>query len=97
MAGSGPIRMVPRGVFNGARRYHRGGLAMGEIPAILQSGERVIPRGGSAGGVVLHYAPVIDARGADSSAVARLQQTQKAMAATFRDQVAGAVRDPRRR
>jgi hypothetical protein len=34
---------------------HAGGLAGDEVPAILQIGERVIPRGGSPGGsVVVH-------------------------------------------
>jgi hypothetical protein len=32
-------------VFNFANRYHRGGLAGDEVPAILQRGEMVIPRG----------------------------------------------------
>lgn len=47
-AGSGPTRMVAAGVFAGARRYHNGGLVGDEVPAILQRGERVIPKGQSA-------------------------------------------------
>ncbi len=47
--GYGHGRAVSPSVFRGARRYHSGGiagLAPGEVPAILQRGEVVIPRGG---------------------------------------------------
>lgn len=50
----GRMRSVSPAMFAGARRYHTGGvagLAPDEVPAILQRGERVIPRGGSMGGV----------------------------------------------
>jgi len=46
--GYGHGRAVPSLVFAGARRYHIGGLAglnPGEVPAILQRGEVVIPKG----------------------------------------------------
>lgn len=45
----GRPRMVDSSVFAGAPRYHSGvaGLAPDEVPAILQRGERIIPRGGS--------------------------------------------------
>jgi hypothetical protein len=50
-----PRSNVDPRVFIGARRMHAGGLAGDEVPAILQIGERVIPRGGSPGGsVVVH-------------------------------------------
>lgn len=42
-----PMRMVPAGIFAGAPRYHSGGFAglrPGEYPAILEEGERVIPK-----------------------------------------------------
>lgn len=42
-------RMVNPAWFHGAPRMHMGGLAGDEVPVILQRGERVIPRGGSAG------------------------------------------------
>ncbi|MBN8978010.1 MAG: phage tail length tape measure family protein [Rhizobiales bacterium] len=48
-------RSVDPAVFHGAPRYHGGGIAglmPDEVPAILQRGERVIPRGQSAGGNV---------------------------------------------
>jgi len=44
-----PVRPVPAGLFNSAPRLHQG-LRADEFPAILQSGETVLPRGqGSAG------------------------------------------------
>ena len=53
----GTARMISPGVFQGAVRYHQGGIAglmPGEVPAILQQGETVIPRGGAAGGHVFN-------------------------------------------
>lgn len=47
--GYGHGRAVSPSVFSGAKRYHKGGIAglmPGEVPAILQRGEVVIPRGG---------------------------------------------------
>lgn len=47
--GYGHGRSVSPSVFAGAPRYHQGGIAglrPGEVPAILQKGEMVIPRGG---------------------------------------------------
>lgn len=48
MAGTGPTRQVPALVFAGAPRFHSGsgvlGLKSDEIPAILQTGERVQSR-----------------------------------------------------
>lgn len=46
--GYGHGRAVSSGVFSGARRYHTGGVAglrPGEVPAILQRGEIVLPKG----------------------------------------------------
>ena len=57
--GYAPTRAVSPLAFAGAPRYHNGGIAglkPDEVPAILQRGERVIPNGASAGGVVV--APV---------------------------------------
>jgi len=51
--GYGHGRAVSPSVFAGARRYHSGGVAgmqPGEVPAILQRGEVVLPRGAKAGG-----------------------------------------------
>lgn len=49
--GYGHGRAVSPSVFAGATRYHQGGIAglkPGEVPAILQRGELVIPKGGVA-------------------------------------------------
>lgn len=43
--GGGAMRAVNPLVFAGARRYHTGGLASNEVPAILQAGEEVLTRG----------------------------------------------------
>lgn len=51
--GYGHGRAVSPSVFSGAKRYHKGGVAglmPGEVPAILQRGEVVIPRGAKASG-----------------------------------------------
>ncbi|MDM5147851.1 tape measure protein [Candidatus Persebacteraceae bacterium Df01] len=41
---TGTERHVPPGTFANARRFHNGGLAGDEVPAILQTGERVLSR-----------------------------------------------------
>lgn len=49
-AGTGPMRNVHPSVFANAPRLHGGGyIGPGEVPAILQRGETVIPRGGRMG------------------------------------------------
>lgn len=51
--GYGHGRAVSPSTFTGAKRYHKGGIAglqPGEVPAILQRGEVVLPRGTKAGG-----------------------------------------------
>jgi len=64
--GSGAKRSVSASAFIGAPRYHSGGIAglsPDEVPAILQKGETIIPRGGVAGGsggsvnIVIQEAP----------------------------------------
>lgn len=48
--GYGKGRVVPSAIFDDAPRYHGGGIAglkQDEVPAILQRGERVLPRGAS--------------------------------------------------
>jgi GH24 family phage-related lysozyme (muramidase) len=77
--GYGHGRSVSPSVFAGAKRYHTGGIAglqPGEVPAILQRGEMVLPRGSKIGSGGGSYAPTynIDARGADQAAVARLER-----------------------
>jgi hypothetical protein len=61
--GYGHGRAVSTSTFSGARRYHKGGIAglkPDEVPAILQRGERIIPRGGQPSGT--RGAVTIDAR-----------------------------------
>jgi phage-related minor tail protein len=54
--------------------------------------------GGAGGAVVqLNYAPVIDARGADAAAVARLEAGQTAIVAQFEPMVHRAVQNLRAR
>lgn len=74
--GYGHGRSVSPAVFHGAPRYHGGGVAglmPGEVPAILQRGERVLPRGQSGGGrIEVVLSPDLEARireGANSDAV----------------------------
>lgn len=62
----GPRRTVHPAAFAGAPRYHSGGIAglrAGEVPAILQRGETVLPRGSSMGG---NDITIIDQRGRDA-------------------------------
>lgn len=61
------MRAASPGVFAGAPRYHRGGLAGDEVPAILQRGEEVLTardprhvRNGGGRSVQVTYAPVIN-------------------------------------
>jgi hypothetical protein len=64
-------RLVPAALFAGAPRYHRGGLAGDEVPAILRRGEEVLTRAdprhrenGGGESVVVNFN--IDARGVDA-------------------------------
>ena len=93
-AGGHAVRALPASTFASAPRFHSG-LKSDEMAAVLQRGERVLtasqnkravktmdglarqaePRG------AFTYAPVIDARGADVEAVARLERGQAQQAA----------------
>lgn len=93
-AGGHAVRALPATTFAGAPRFHSG-LKSDEMAAVLQRGERVLtasqnrravktmdglarqaePRG------AFTYAPVIDAKGADVEAVARLERGQAQQAA----------------
>ena len=52
-----PARMVDPRVFDGASRYHRGGIVAGEVPIVAQRGEGVFTPG-----QMQALAPVPDAR-----------------------------------
>lgn len=69
--GGSTIRQAPLSLLSGARRYHGGGLARDEVPAILQVGERVLTaqqqrqwgRGGGGNVYVTHSGPTtVDAQ-----------------------------------
>ena len=74
----GTPRAVHPSVFRGARRYHTGGVAglvPGEVPAILQRGERVLTRGEQAamgGGGRMDVRVYVDQDGNWQAAVANI-------------------------
>ena len=43
-AEGGSTRSIPNAAFAGVKRYHRGGIASSEIPAVLEKGEMVLSR-----------------------------------------------------
>lgn len=71
-------------------------LFMPSTPGRIMSNGALAGMGGGAV-VQLHYAPVIDARGADAAAVARLEAGQAAMARSFEPMVQQAVMNLRAR
>jgi len=77
-----PRRAVNSGVFAAAPRFHSGGLAGNEVPAILRRGEEVLtendPRhrnNAAGGGITINY--YIDARGADAGVDAKIRAAMK--------------------
>lgn len=101
--GYGHGRSVSPSVFSGAPRYHNGGIAglkPDEVPAILQKGERIIPRSGTtsqSSPVAVTYAPVIDARGADAAAVARLEKVVAKQSAEMQSRIEAGIRSAQKR
>lgn len=95
--GYGHGRAVSPSVFAGARRYHQGGVAglqPGEVPAILQRGEVVLPKNvsRSAATPAITYAPVYNvAQGADPAAIAELKKAQAKDRAEFQSKVVKAI------
>lgn len=96
-------RSVSPSVFAGAPRYHNGGIAglkPDEVPAILQKGERIIPRNASSSGaspVVVNFNPVVDNRGASVEAVARQEKALAKMQGELQGRVEAAVRSAQKR
>jgi hypothetical protein len=88
--------------YAGGTQFARGGLSLvgerGPELVSLPRGSKVTPNA-SMGGNVFTFAPVIDARGADSAAVARAMTAQAAQFEDFKrsmpDRVAHIRRDPR--
>lgn len=101
-AGYGHGRAVSPSVFAGATRYHTGGVAglkPDEVPAILQRGERIIPRGQSGGSAALslNFAPVFNAEGADKAEVAMLRRDLAKMRAELPATMVDAVKNAQKR
>lgn len=87
--------------FANGTSFAPGGLAMvgerGPELVHLPRGARVTPNSDiGGGGVTVNFAPVIDARGADAGAVARIEAGQRRMAAEFDSRVVSAVRTAQR-
>ncbi|MBB4272794.1 phage tail length tape measure family protein [Rhizobium mongolense] len=85
--GYGHGRSVSPSAFTGAKRYHKGGVAglqPGEVPAILQRGEVVLPRGTKMGGqqgVAVQVGVTVDDDGKLQAYVKKTSQEQVATAA----------------
>ena len=100
--GYGHGRSVSTSVFAGARRYHTGGIAglqAGEVPAILQKGEVVLPRNTKTGSGSIS-APIsiaIDARGADEAGLVRVERQIAALKASLPGTVVRTVKDAQAR
>lgn len=96
----------PLGFLFGGARANGGPVGAGRAYLVGERGPEmfvprmagaIVPNKSSGGSAVLNYAPVIDARGADTAAVARIQAELRAQSETFRDRVNEAIRDPRLR
>ncbi len=83
---STPSKPVNMAIFANAKRYHSG-LASDEFPAILQRGETVIPRGGSAGGITINAPVNVNVQSGASGAQSDISQGQQ-----IGEQVAKAMR-----
>lgn len=85
--GYGHGRAVSPSTFSGAKRYHTGGVAglmPGEVPAILQRGEVVLPRGTKAGGaqgVQVQVGVAVDDEGKLQAYVKKVSQQEVAASA----------------
>jgi phage-related minor tail protein len=103
VAGSGnyPRRRVSASLFNGAPRYHSGGIAgllPNEVPAILERGERVIPKGQSGSGGLTISMPVnISAPGADAAQLALVRKEINELKQSMTNTIITVVRDGRQR
>ncbi|WOI30039.1 coiled-coil domain-containing protein [Sulfitobacter dubius] len=95
--GYGHGRSVSPALFNGAPRYHKGGIAglrPNEVPAILERGERVIPNGqtGSAGGsggvvrVIVEEGPMFASRVRTEATGVAVEVTRKGIQQNTRAQ-----------
>ena len=100
--GYGHGRSVSPSVFAGAPRYHNGGIAglkPDEVPAILQKGERIIPRNASSSGaspVAVSFAPVYNVQGSGPE-IAQLRAQMAKDKAEIPARVEAAVRSAQKR
>ncbi|UXT96766.1 phage tail length tape measure family protein [Agrobacterium tumefaciens] len=100
--GYGHGRSVSPSVFAGAPRYHNGGIAglkPDEVPAILQKGERIIPRNASSSGgspVAVSFAPVYNVQGSGPE-IAQLRAQMAKDKAEMPARVEAAVRSAQKR
>lgn len=100
---SAPMRYIHPAYFDNATRYHTGGiagLAPDEVPAILQRGERIIPRGQAGndnGAVNVPVTVNIDATGADAAGLARVAQSVADLKANLPGLAVKAVQGARKR
>jgi hypothetical protein len=97
--GSPMTRYVHPAVFDGAPRYHNGGVAglrSNEVPAILERGEVVLPKGGGPGSSIT--VPItINAQGADPATLQRVITEVQTLKQTLPRTVTNLMRDNRQR
>jgi len=103
VGGYAPTRMVSIAAFADAPRMHGGGIAglrPDEVPAILQKGERVTPRGaGSGGGVInvnINLAGANGDRAIEETAIRAVKLGLGQYDRTLPQRVRAISRDPRR-
>lgn len=91
-----PTRMIPPSIFAKAPRFH---LGADEVPAILQAGETVIPKGGSAGITIdaSDHRTIHIGEGASMETVAALRSAFDADRRDRAAQIVTVVRDARSR
>lgn len=96
-----PKRSVSSLAFAGAPRFHDGaalGLKSDEVPAILQKGEVVLPKGASIGsGVTVQINNTFDARGAYPESIADLQKQINKSTASMKQTAIEAFREAKSR
>ena len=95
---SAPQRHVPAHVFAGAPRYHSGGIAglkADEVPAILQRGEMVLPRGTkTAAGHEYNFNVTVSGPAAGNPQLAA--QSGRALAQAMRASILDTIQDQQR-
>lgn len=97
VVGSGryPHRVVPETLFAGVKRYHNGGvIGVNEVPAILEKGETVIPKGKTVGGVTINPVTNVYIEGsADERTIAMLRAELAVRDANLKQQVTNIMQD----